>query len=99
MTEHKLATLGAALLVAGTILASSVRGGARLAAGETAVSDAELRGWVDRRVEEWQPAADEKLFDSIGWTRSLLEAERLAAEHRRPIFWFTHDGKMNLGRC
>jgi len=25
--------------------------------------------------------------------------EQLAREHRRPIFLFTHDGRMNVGRC
>jgi hypothetical protein len=59
----------------------------------------ELCARVDRTVAEWQPAADEKRFDQIGWCTSLLQAEKLAREHRRPIFLFTHDGRISLGRC
>jgi hypothetical protein len=29
----------------------------------------------------------------------LLHAEQLARQHQRPIFLFTHDGRMNVGRC
>jgi hypothetical protein len=54
---------------------------------------------VDRRVEEWQPTAEERRFDEIGWCTSLLQAEELAKERGRPIFLFTHDGKMQVGRC
>ncbi len=72
---------------------------AALACGDPPQSVADLPAWVDARVEEWQPTADEKRFDQIGWATSLLDAERLAREHARPIFWFTHDGKMNVGRC
>ena len=81
-----------ALMRIGPLLAS-------LAGGQTAPSDADLPAWADARVAEWQPSTDEKRFDEIGWTTSLLEAERLAKERSRPIFWFTHDGKMNVGRC
>jgi len=35
----------------------------------------------------------------IGLGTSVLEAEKLAWENARPIFLFTHDGKMNVGRC
>jgi predicted transcriptional regulator len=68
-------------------------------ADEKSTSFAELKEKVDRRVADWQPTADEKRFDQIGWCTSLLEAEKLAREHRRPIFLFTHDGRMNVGRC
>jgi hypothetical protein len=63
------------------------------------MSFAELKETVDRRVADWQPTADEKRFDQIGWCTSLLEAEKLAREHQRPVFLFTHDGRMNVGRC
>jgi hypothetical protein len=68
-------------------------------AGEKSLSFPQLRNWVDQRVAEWQPTSDERRFDQIGWCTSLLEAEKLAREHRRPIFLFTHDGRMNVGRC
>jgi len=55
--------------------------------------------WVEQRVRELQPTAKEKRFDQIGWARDIREAKRLAKEHQRPVFLFTHDGRMNIGRC
>jgi len=68
-------------------------------AGEPPVAFKDLQAQVDRQVADWQPSIEEKRFDQIGWSTSLLEAEKLAREHRRPIFLFTHDGRMNVGRC
>ena len=68
-------------------------------ADDKSSSFAELKEKVDHRIADWQPTAEEKRFDQIGWCTSLLEAEKLAREHRRPIFLFTHDGRMNVGRC
>lgn len=62
-------------------------------------NDAELKPMVDGRVEAWWPSADEKRFDLIGWAPDLRTARALAAEHRRPVFLFTMDGRVNLGRC
>ncbi len=69
------------------------------AGDEKSASFADLKEKIDRRVAAWQPTAEEKRFDQIGWCTSLLEAEKLAREHQRPIFLFTHDGRMNVGRC
>ncbi len=55
--------------------------------------------WVDRRVRELQPTAKEKRFDEIGWAKDIRTAERLARDNNRPVFLFTHDGRMNIGRC
>jgi hypothetical protein len=55
--------------------------------------------WVRQRVQLWQPAAEERRFDDIGWAGDILRARRLAREHHRPIFLFTHDGHMAVGRC
>jgi hypothetical protein len=63
------------------------------------IPDKDVKSFVDQRVKEWQPTADEKRFDEIGWCTSLLQAEELAKKHSRPIFLFTHDGKMQVGRC
>ena len=63
------------------------------------VADADLAAWVDGRVQERQPAAEDRRFDEIGWVKDIREAERLAKEHTRPVFLFTHDGRMNVGRC
>jgi hypothetical protein len=56
-------------------------------------------GAVRKRVVELQPKPEEKRFDEIGWAKDIREARRLAAQHHRPVFLFTHDGRMNIGRC
>jgi hypothetical protein len=55
--------------------------------------------WVEARVQALQPNQQERRLDEIGWAGSVLEAERLAKAHRRPVFLFTHDGRMGIGRC
>jgi hypothetical protein len=54
--------------------------------------------WVERRVQDWQPTAEERRFDEIGWAADIRTAERLAREHRRPVFLFTYDGVSMAGR-
>ncbi len=55
--------------------------------------------WVEQRVQQWQPTARERRWEGIGWARSLSDALRLAKERQRPVFLFTHDGRLNVGRC
>lgn len=55
--------------------------------------------WVQQHVSELQPKASEKRFDEIGWAEDIRDAIRLAKQHQRPVFLFTHDGRMNIGRC
>ena len=33
------------------------------------------------------------------WAEDIRDALRLAKAHQRPVFLFTHDGRMNIGRC
>lgn len=54
---------------------------------------------VDRIVEELAPTPDERRFDEIGWARDIREGRRLSRESGRPLFLFTHDGRMAVGRC
>ena len=54
---------------------------------------------VQQRVAELQPRTEEKRFDEIGWAKDIRDALRLAKQHHRPVFLFTHDGRMNIGRC
>lgn len=54
---------------------------------------------VKERVRDWQPKAEEKTFDQIAWADDIRHGLRVAKEHERPLFVFTHDGRMNLGRC
>lgn len=78
-------------LAAGLLLAPGLRAGPP--------ANDKVRSTVDDRVAEWWPTADEKRFDTIGWAPDLRTARRLAADHDRPVFLFTMDGRVNLGRC
>jgi hypothetical protein len=69
------------------------------AAEPKAVADADLATWVDTRIEERQPTSEDRRFDQIGWFKDVRTGEKLAREHQRPLFLFTHDGRMNVGRC
>jgi hypothetical protein len=62
--------------------------------------DRDLAGWVERHVRDWEPVAQERRFDEIGWARDIRDALRLAREHHRPVFLFTYDGaSMATFRC
>jgi len=54
---------------------------------------------VEQRAREWQPTAREKRWESVGWAKDLRDALGLAKKHNRPVFLFTLDGRMNVGRC
>ena len=54
---------------------------------------------IDRRVKEWQPTSRERSFERIGWAKDIRDALRLARAHERPVFLFTHDGRLGIGRC
>jgi hypothetical protein len=73
--------------------------GTRAPAGEKAVGDQDVAAWVEKRVQQWQPTAAERRFDEIGWAKDIRDAERLARQSNRPVFLFTHDGHMAVGRC
>jgi hypothetical protein len=62
-------------------------------------SDDDLPAWLEEQVEAVRPRPEEKKFDSIGWAADIREALRLAKEHGRPVFLFTHDGQIDTGRC
>ncbi len=55
--------------------------------------------WVDGRVRQWQPTAREQRWEEIGWARNLHDALQLGKLRQRPVFLFTHDGRLNVGRC
>ncbi len=69
------------------------------AAADRPPAGGDVADWVARRVRDWQPTRAERRFDEIGWAHDLREALRLAREHHRPVFLFTHDGHMAVGRC
>jgi hypothetical protein len=57
-----------------------------------------MHGWINA-FRELQPRPEEKRFDEIGWAKDIRDAKALARQHQRPVFLFTHDGRMNIGRC
>ncbi len=83
------------LVLAGCLLALSV-GMTRTALSEGRTPDPQR---VRRQVQEWQATPEERRLDRIGWARDIRDALRLAKSAGRPVFLFTHDGRMNTGRC
>ena len=107
VTVTKVALLTAGVLSAGTaLLALPVR--ADSDAKPKVVTQHQGTGqnrgdgsltWVEKRVWKWQPSPEERSLDKIGWAHDIRTAERLAKKHGRPVFLFTHDGRMGIGRC
>jgi hypothetical protein len=81
-------------LAAGLLMLPALR-----AAAPATPADDPLRKTVDARVAKWWPKAEEKRFDQIGWAADIRAARKLAEKHDRPVFLFTMDGRVNLGRC
>jgi hypothetical protein len=67
--------------------------------------DKDLRGWVENRVQAWQPTIDERRIDQIAWAKDLRSAQKLAKDNARPVFLFSYSGSderenaMALERC
>jgi hypothetical protein len=59
----------------------------------------DVKDWVDRKVDDCEPKPEERRFDQTGWLTDIRSALKLAKEHDRPVFLFTHDGHMDVGRC
>jgi hypothetical protein len=53
---------------------------------------------IDQWIRDWQPTAEDRRMEEIGWAKDIPEAIRLSKQHARPVFVFTHKGRMNLGR-
>jgi hypothetical protein len=68
-------------------------------AEESRLTDDKVADWVQKRVADWQPTAEDRRFDEIGWVNGIRTALQLGKEHNRPVFLFTHDGRMEVGRC
>jgi hypothetical protein len=58
----------------------------------------EIRRDVDLRILTWQPTRAERRIDDVAWAPDIRTALRLGKESGRPIFLFTHDGRMGVGR-
>ena len=62
-------------------------------------SSGDVAAWVDRKVADCAPKPEERRFDRTGWLTDIRSSLALAKKHDRPVFLFTHDGRMGLGRC
>jgi hypothetical protein len=84
-----------------SVFATLLLAASSAAAAPTSVPLTGDRGpaWVQQRVRAWQPTARERRWEQIGWAKDLRGAQRLAREHGRPVFLFTHDGRLDVGRC
>jgi hypothetical protein len=83
------------LLVLGVILAGAVGSisFARAASNELLTPEE-----VARRIRQMKAAAPQD-WTKIPWVASLVDARRLAAKERCPIFLFTFEGNLATGRC
>ena len=66
---------------------------------QTRLQNEQVAQWVRSHTKALQPTFEEKRFDEIGWTKSIVEAENLARQYNRPVFLFTNDGNIATGRC
>jgi hypothetical protein len=71
---------------------------ALLAAGAAAAVPRDA-AWVEDRVQAWQPTERERRWEQVGWAKDIRSAIQLGRQHKRPVFLFTLDGRMNVGRC
>ena len=53
---------------------------------------------IKRQVEKVK-AAEINGWRKIPWVSTLLEARRLGAKEKKPVFMFSHDGNIETGRC
>ena len=54
---------------------------------------------IDERVQKWQPTEKELRWRRIDWALDIRDALKRARETGRPVFLFTHDGRLGVGRC
>jgi hypothetical protein len=73
--------------------------GATVCARAAAPASGDVKQWVDQKVADCEPKREERRFDETGWVTAIGPALKLAREHNRPVFLFTHDGHMAVGRC
>ena len=88
-------------MLAGKVLAGddSQRAGKASSHWADAIGDPLIASWVEKHVQEWQATAAERRFDDIGWAKDIRDALRLAKKHGRPVFLFSYNGRMGIGRC
>jgi hypothetical protein len=94
-------TLGVVSVLSGQSGAADQQAAGAKTSGNWAdvIGDRVFPNWVEKRVQELQVTPAERRMDEIGWAKDIRDALRLAKKHERPIFLFTHLGRMAIGRC
>ncbi len=87
ISERRFSKAGTAVLATVTLLSAAMP------------DDKHLVDWVQNRMRALQPSRAERRIDDIGWAHGILEAEEFARKFNRPVFIFTHDGRIETGRC
>ncbi len=54
--------------------------------------------WIKKRVD-YVKRAEINGWRKIPWVSTMLEARRLSAREKKPVFLFSHDGNIETGRC
>ena len=90
--------VGSALGVGALVVPTTATSGAAPAPASPAPTG-DVSAWVDQKVADCAPKPEERRFDQTGWLTDIRSALALAKQHNRPVFLFTHDGHMGLGRC
>jgi hypothetical protein len=53
---------------------------------------------IRQAIERVRDSADRR-WEQIPWVPTLLEARKLSAETKLPVFLFTQEGNLRSGRC
>jgi len=67
-------------------------------AAATARADRFDEARIKRQVAKVK-AAEINGWRKIPWVSTMLEARRLSAAEKKPVFLFSHDGNIETGRC
>ncbi|HKA01439.1 MAG TPA: hypothetical protein VKE70_33230 [Candidatus Solibacter sp.] len=70
-----------------------------LFAADRYLRDDSLVKLVEDKVRKNQPSRDERRWDLVGWAPDVQSAESAAKKANRPVFLFTYDGNVEIGRC
>ena len=81
------------------IMVAACQGAYSQAPERVRIPDEQVASWTEKRVTDWQLKASERRIDEIGWAKDIRTAEKLAQSSQRPVFIFTMDGRINIGRC
>lgn len=68
---------------------------APIARGQSASEEVES---IRKTIERIKNSADRR-WEQIPWVPTLMEARKLSAKEKLPVFLFTQEGNLRSGRC